>query len=71
MQAAPYELPYGSSIYARVTATNAYGTSDYLEGNGAVILTVPTAPVTSNVVSETNWHQITIEWPASQENGGT
>ena len=43
--AAPFNLPYGSSIYAKVLATNLYGdslTSDV--GNGAVILTVPDAP---------------------------
>jgi hypothetical protein len=68
---APYELPYGSSVYVRVTATNLYGTSAYQEGNGAIILTVPTAPIVTNDEANTGSNQITIKWPASQENGGT
>lgn len=62
---APYNLPYGSSIFARVTATNIYGTSAYREGNGAVILTVPTAPIVTNDVTRTGSNQIAIKWPAS------
>ncbi len=42
---APYNLAWGSSIYAKVTATNAYGTSAASDvGNGAVILTNPDPP---------------------------
>ncbi len=37
MQAAPFNLVAGSSVYARVFATNAFGSSDYSEGNGAVL----------------------------------
>jgi hypothetical protein len=51
--AAPYLLPYGSSIQARVTATNIIGPSVAGEGNGAVILTVPTAPLAANYQPET------------------
>ena len=61
--AAPYNLPYGSSIYAKVTATNDYGTSARSEeGNGAVILTVPTKVTVSNSLFETNASQVTIKW---------
>lgn len=43
---APFNLPWGSSIYAKVTAVNVYGNSlESVEGNGAKILTVPDAPV--------------------------
>jgi hypothetical protein len=45
-RASPYDLPWGSSIFAKVIATNIYGDSlESLEGNGAVITTTPDAPV--------------------------
>jgi len=43
--AAPFNLPWGSTIHAKVLATNVVGSSDYSEiGSGAVILTNPDAP---------------------------
>ena len=43
--AAPYNLPWGSSIYAKVTAINIVGSSLASNaGNGAVILTSPDPP---------------------------
>lgn len=45
-KAEPYSLAWGDEVYAKVTASNVYGSSTTsLEGNGAVILTVPDAPV--------------------------
>lgn len=42
----PFDLPWGSSIYAKVIATNLYGDStESTEGNGAVISTTPDAPI--------------------------
>jgi hypothetical protein len=42
----PFLLVWGSSVFASVTATNAYGSSlPSIGGNGAIILTVPDAPV--------------------------
>ena len=42
----PYLLVKGSSVYAKVIATNYYGDSEFsVSGNGAVILLVPDAPV--------------------------
>lgn len=44
--AAPYSLPYGSSVYAKVKAINVVGSSEYSTvGNGAVIIEVPDAPI--------------------------
>ena len=61
LRAEPYSLPFGTSVYAKVTATNSYGTSVIsAPGNGAVILTVPTAVVLSNYEAGTNADQITI-----------
>jgi hypothetical protein len=40
-----FSLDWGSSIYAKVIATNNYGDSlESLEGNGAVITTTPDPP---------------------------
>lgn len=49
---APFNLPWGSSIYVIISSTNVYGESIYSSvGNGAVILTIPDAPVSfANVV---------------------
>ena len=52
----PYAHEWGASIYATVSATNVLGTSaDSAEGNGAIMLTVPDAPVgLSNLPDVTN-----------------
>lgn len=52
---APYHHAWGSSIYARVIATNVKGDSIVSnEGNGAIILTVPEAPIDlANIPSTT------------------
>jgi hypothetical protein len=56
LRTAPYNIAWGSGIYATVSATNVYDTSAVsLAGNGAVILTVPTEPINlSNVATLTN-----------------
>jgi hypothetical protein len=48
LNAAPYNLAWGSGVYAIVQATNAVGGSAYsTAGNGgAIILTTPSAPQT-------------------------
>jgi len=41
-----FNLPWGSSIYAKITAYNQYGDSDESnEGNGAKISTIPDSPI--------------------------
>ena len=72
LQAAPYNLPWGSSIFARISATNDYGTSDFsASGNGAIILTVPSPVTVANYASLTSASQVTITWTRAAENGGT
>jgi len=45
LMASPFNLPWGSSIYAKMTATNIQGTTpESPVGNGAVILTFPDTP---------------------------
>jgi len=46
LRESPYNIGWGSSIHAIITATNFYGTSVVSDdGNGAIILTVPDPPI--------------------------
>lgn len=69
----PYSHTWGSSIYAKVYATNIKGDSiESLAGNGAKILRVPDAPVSlSNVPSVTSSSTIGLTWLDGADNGGT
>jgi hypothetical protein len=60
----PYSISWGLSIYATVTAVNVYGLSvESLEGNGAIILTIPDAPINLvNVPSITRATKIGLSW---------
>lgn len=72
LRASPYNLNWGDSIYAKVSAINNYGQSLYsLEGNGAVILTNPDAPV-SVVEDYSTKTESTIgfTWSDGASNGG-
>jgi len=64
LNGSPYLLDWGSSIWAKVAASNVYGISDYSEeGNGAIILTVPDAPIQlSNNPLVTTMSRIGIVW---------
>ncbi len=45
LQSAPFNLPWGASVYATILATNIVGTSDAsTPGSGGIILTNPDAP---------------------------
>jgi hypothetical protein len=52
----PFNIDWGSSIHAKVSATNIVETSGYsADGNGAIILTVTDPPVNlANVVTITS-----------------
>ena len=69
----PYHLPWGSSVYAKVTATNIINDSlQSDEGNGAVILTNPDAPRDlTNIPSITMATQVGLSWSEGLENGGS
>lgn len=46
LKATPFSLPWGTSVFANLIAVNVYGESTESDrGNGAIILTVPDAPV--------------------------
>jgi hypothetical protein len=73
LRASPYNFAWGSSIYARLSASNIYGTSIMSEeDNGAIILTVPDIPINlANVVELTLANQIGVSWEEAVNNGGT
>ena len=64
LRSAPFNLAFGSSIHAKLLAFNIYGDSLMsAEGNGAIILTVPNAPVSLlEVYSERTASSIGISW---------
>lgn len=71
--AVPYNLPWGSDVYATVSAINVVGTGlPSIEGNGAIILTNPDAPINlANEPSVTLGDQIGLVWEDGSSNGGT
>ena len=73
LQAPPFNLPWGASIFAAVIATNIVNPSvESIYGNGGVILTNPDAPVTlANAALVTDATKIGLTWSAGAANGGT
>lgn len=73
LRAAPYLLPWGSSVHARIVATNDIGSSPVsADGNGAIILTRPDAPYDLlNDESKTSGTQISLRWTAGANSGGS
>ena len=71
-RSSPFDLPWGSSIWAKVIAYNAYGDSaESLLGNGAVILTMPDAPTDlAEVYSERDATSLGLSWNEGSANGG-
>jgi hypothetical protein len=70
---APYHISWGGSIYAKVTALNLIGSSvESEEGNGAIILTVPDAPIDlTNVPAITTASQVGLSWTDGVATGGS
>jgi hypothetical protein len=69
---APFSLAWGSSVYAKVLATNIYGNSEESpEGNGANLITEPFAPVNlAEVYALRTPTEIGLEWNDGSDNGG-
>ena len=63
----------GDSVYAIVTARNNWGTSaPSVPGNGALVVTIPSAPVTlANIAAVTSDLLIGISWNAGPTTGGS
>lgn len=68
----PYELEFEDSIYARLSATNLFGTSEMSNsGNGAIMKVVPDAPI--NLVKNTvlsSKSVIAFSWTKADFDGG-
>lgn len=73
IRSAPFSIPWGSSVYAKVIATNVVGNSlASLEGNGAIILTYPDPPTTlANNGDITSASVMAMTWSAGAADGGT
>lgn len=73
LRASPFQLAWGSSIYARVIATNNLGSSIASDaGNGAVILTYPAEPLNLENNLDVTWATVIgLKWDEGVESGGT
>lgn len=73
LQAEPFDLPWGSSIYAKVRSINVVGSSEFsATGNGAVILSIPSEPTdleNNSAVSQATF--IAFTWRAPVHDGGS
>jgi len=71
--AEPFSLDWGDSVIAKVLAVNAYGDSlESAEGNGAVILTYPGAPLDIlEVEADRSRSSLGISWTAPFAGGDT
>jgi hypothetical protein len=70
--AAPYNVDGGDSIWAKVSAVNAFGESARsTEGNGAVYSNVPNAPVNlQEDISAKIDNNVKLTWDDGPNNGG-
>jgi hypothetical protein len=68
----PYSHEWGSSVFAKVIATNAYGNSDEsLAGNGAIITTTPDEPTSvAEVYADRTKSTLGLTWTAPVFKGG-
>lgn len=73
LRADPFEIPWGSSIQARVYSVNVVGISAYSEiGNGAIILSIPSEPRSlENDAQVSSKSEIKFTWIEPIETGGT
>jgi hypothetical protein len=72
LRTTPYSLEWGSSVHAKVIATNAYGDSlESLEGNGAMITTTPEVPTSvAEVYASRTKSTLGLTWTAPAFTGG-
>ena len=68
-----FNLPWGSEVYAKISAVNVYGESELSEeGNGAVIITSPDAPINLELdETKRGATQIGLKWTEALSNGGS
>jgi hypothetical protein len=73
LKAEPFSIDWGTGVYAKVYATNIYGDSSESEaGNGAVILTAPSAPTDlAENLSDRSTTTLGFTWVAPSFIGGS
>lgn len=72
LRAAPFNIPWGASIYIKVLATNVLGSSEYVEGNGAILVTIPDAPINlADMTLVTSHTQVGLSWEDGYSDGGS
>lgn len=73
LHASYFNLPWGTDVYAKISATNIYGESPVsVEGNGGKLLTVPDEPHTlTEIVGIRGATRISLSWTKAAEEGGT
>ena len=72
LKSTPFSLDWGTSVYAKVVAINAYGDSSASDaGNGAIITTSPDAPTSlTEVYEQRTKSTIGLAWTAPVFKGG-
>ena len=72
LRAAPFELPWGSEVFAKLVAKNAYGESPESDaGGGAIMVGVPDAPTQlKEDFSERGKTTLGLLWSDGASNGG-
>jgi hypothetical protein len=72
LEATPFLLVQGQEVWAKVTATNSYGTSEEsVAGNSGVIVVVPFPPISlRDDVDTTTAFVIGLLWEDNANNGG-
>lgn len=72
LRSAPFNLEWGQSVWAKITASNIIGTTpESVPGNGAIMLTSPDKPrELSNVPEITTGSQIGLIWTDGLISGG-
>jgi hypothetical protein len=68
--AAPFSLSWGSSVTVKIYASNKYGDSASSQGNGALLLTNPAAPVLTQSATQPSPTAISLDWNLPY-NGGS
>jgi hypothetical protein len=69
LQAAPYNLEWGSNIVVHAIAVNQLGDSDPAVGTGAQILMLPSPPEFSQVLPPSSLTKIELTWPYPFDGG--
>ena len=72
LNASPYNLPWGTDVYAKVLASNIYGSSPLsVSGHGGIMVRIPDSPINlSENTSLRNATTLAIIWNDGSNNGG-